>query len=143
MLKPLLLLAPLALSGCTIFSTPPTTATQTITAVAQAAAAIADAENVTPPSGIMSASVEAKATVAVSAAWNVFDASLTGIDTLVAAKGITPGSPTALAIKNAIVAVQAGLNAATAAVAIGDSASYTSALAQAQTALASISAALK
>ena len=134
--------ASMMLSGCvTLGGKPLTSATTTeaVTAVAQAGAAIADAQHVTPPSALMSASVKAVAQQRVRDAFKVFDKTLTVIDAL----HLTRNSPKALKVKHAIEAVRVALNLASSAVAVSNSASYSEALGHAQTALADVTAALK
>lgn len=128
------------LGGCvTLSGAPVTNKTEAIQAVATVGAAIADAQHVTPPSGLMSASVKGVAQQRVHDAFTVLDKTLTVVDAL----HLTRNSPQALRVKHAIEAVRVALNLASSAVAVSNSASYSEALAHAQIALADVTAALK
>lgn len=76
-------------------------------------------------------------------ALQTFDTALTAIDRLIAAGVIVPGSPRAIQIADAISIAKRAYAAASAAQRVGNSASYLSAMAQAQTAIGQISVLLK
>lgn len=76
-------------------------------------------------------------------ALQTFDTVLTAVDRLVEAGVIVPGSPRALQIADAIRAAKLSYQAASAAQRAGNSGSYLTALAQAQTAVARINLLIK
>jgi hypothetical protein len=76
-------------------------------------------------------------------ALQTFDALLTSVDKLVAAKVIVPGSPRAVQIANAIQSAKFAYQAASAAQRVCDTHSYLTALAQAQIAVGKISTLVK
>ena len=76
-------------------------------------------------------------------ALQTFDTLLTAVDKLVAAGVITPGSPTAVKIADAINTAKIALQAASAAQQAGNASSYISAISEAQAAIANINLLIK
>lgn len=108
-------------------------------AVAEAAARVADAIGQAPPVTLAATTIDEKA---IRAAFVTFDHALDLIDAAVAGGVIHRGTPTALTIRRVVVTTQAALNAASAAQRAGNATSYTAALHDAESALASLRIAL-
>lgn len=76
-------------------------------------------------------------------ALETFDTVLTGVDRLIAAGVIVPGSPTAIKIADAIAKAKVALQAASAAQRAGNASGYVSAINDAKVAIASINVLMK
>jgi fumarate hydratase class II len=81
------------------------------------------------------ASLQNKAAQSLVTAWRAFDAILTAVELVQAAGGLQAGSPKALRLADAIDKSRDGLNAATAAVQVGNATNFTDAMARAEDAL--------
>ena len=87
-------------------------------------------------------SVKTKAGQTLVVAWRAFDALLTAVDGLQAAGVLRGGTPRAIQVANLLDRARHGLNAATDAARAGNSADFTTALTEAQTALGEARAAI-
>lgn len=135
-----LLLIGTLLAGCATLPTATSDRGAAIREVAHTAALVADARGEAPPATLTRTTIDEKA---IHAAFVTFGRALDLIDALRDSGVIKPGSPAAIATRNAIRASQSALNAASAAQRAGSATSYTAALSNAEAALANLAAALK
>jgi len=111
-----------------------------IIALSIALAGCQSVPNPLAPAPLASTSIDEKTLVI---ALQTFDTVLTAVDKLVAARVITPGSPKAIAIADAIAKAKQAYQAASAAQRVGNASSYIAALGQAQVAIAQINLLIK
>lgn len=126
----------LALAAC---SGAGTDIASTGAAAAQAAASAADAAGATPPAPLANTIADEKA---VTIAAGGVDVAAVSLSALAKAGLIRPGSPIALDLANKLDGARNLVNAAAAAREAGDARSYREALAQAETALTAVKAAI-
>jgi len=81
---------------------------------------------------------QTRASQTLVVAWRAFDAVLTAVDALSDTSVLRPGTPRAVRVAGSIREARAALDAATNAVRVGNSASYSEALQRAHLALSSI-----
>jgi len=108
-------------------------------AVAQTAAQVADAIGQAPPATLSRTTIDEKV---VRGLYKSFDFALSLIDGARAGGMIVRGTPTALAIRDGILATKAALMAASAAQRASNATTYTAALRDAERALAALQLAL-
>jgi hypothetical protein len=134
------LLIAVALAGCAgpLATTQPARA-PSIQAAAETTAAVLDAIGQAPPATLTRTTID---DAAIRTAFRSFEKTLTIIEAFMDSGLLSPGSPTALRLRAAVLSTQSALNAASAAQRAGSSTSYKAGLEQARIAITNVQLAL-